>query len=96
VGGAETAADGELIRRIDRERFSPELCCLKHLTGWARNCREKCRPFTGLLSQKYDFARPLAADAVDATPASRAVVTVGAGDKMFWGRLAGLAFRACR
>ena len=29
VGGAETLLV-ELIRRMDRERFLPELCCLKH------------------------------------------------------------------
>ena len=29
VGGAETALV-ELVRRMDRQRFAPEICCLKH------------------------------------------------------------------
>ena len=35
VGGAETLLV-ELIRRLDRRRFLPELCCLKDRAPWAR------------------------------------------------------------
>lgn len=88
VGGAETLLV-ELIRRLDRSRFLPELCCLKHLGPLGEVLAKEVPAHTGLLSQKYDFAvlwrlaRLLRQRRIDA------VVTVGTGgDKMFWGRLA--------
>lgn len=89
VGGAETLLV-ELVRRLDRSRFQPELCCLKHFGPLGEVLANEVPAFTGLLSQKYDFAvlgrltRLLRRRRIDA------VVTVGTGgDKMFWGRLAG-------
>lgn len=89
VGGAETLLV-ELIRRLDRTRFAPELCCLKYLGPLGEVLSDEIPTFSGLLSHKYDFAvlrrlrRLLAERRIDA------VVTVGTGgDKMFWGRLAG-------
>ena len=87
VGGAETLLV-ELIRRLDRGRFSPELCCLKCFDPLGKLLAEEIPAFTGLLAHKYDFAvlwrlvRLMRRRRIDA------VVTVGAGDKMFWGRLA--------
>jgi glycosyltransferase involved in cell wall biosynthesis len=87
VGGAETLLV-ELVRRLDRQRFSPELCCLKHFGPLGEVLAREIPAFTGLLAQKYDFAvlwrlvRLLRRRRIDA------VITVGAGDKMFWGRLA--------
>jgi glycosyltransferase involved in cell wall biosynthesis len=87
VGGAETLLV-ELIRRLDRQRFSPELCCLKHFDPLGEVLAKEIPAFTGLLAHKYDFSvlwrlmRLLRQRRIDA------VVTVGAGDKMFWGRLA--------
>jgi len=87
VGGAETLLV-ELVRRLDRERFSPELCCLKHFDPLGEVLAREIPAFTGLLAHKYDFAvlwrlaRLIRRRRIDA------VVTVGAGDKMFWGRLA--------
>ena len=93
VGGAETLLV-ELIRRLDRERFAAELCCLKHFGPLGEVLAREVPAFTGLLSHKYDFAvfgrlrRLLADRQIDA------VVTVGTGgDKMFWGRLAARAAR---
>ncbi len=88
VGGAETALV-ELIRRMDRRRFRPELCCLKRLDALGAVLAEEVPAFTRLLGHKYDVAvlwrltRLLRRRQIDA------VVTVGTGgDKMFWGRLA--------
>lgn len=89
VGGAETLLV-ELIRRLDRSRFLPELCCLKYPGPLGEVLAKEVPTHTGLLAQKYDFAvlwrlvRLLKRRRIDA------VVTVGTGgDKMFWGRLAG-------
>jgi len=88
TGGAETLLV-ELIRRLDRERFVPELCCLKYRGPLGDVLAEEVPTWTGLLSHKYDFAvlgrlrRLLRRRRIDA------VLTVGTGgDKMFWGRLA--------
>jgi len=88
VGGAETLLV-ELVRRMDRARFAPELCCLKYFGPLGEVLAKEIPAFTGLLSQKYDVAvlgrlvRLMRRRRIDA------VVTVGTGgDKMFWGRLA--------
>jgi glycosyltransferase involved in cell wall biosynthesis len=88
VGGQETLTV-ELIRRLDRERFSPELCCLKELGPLGAVLAREVPAHSGLLAGKWDLrvlerlVRLFRSRRVDA------VVTVGAGDKMFWGRLAG-------
>ncbi len=87
VGGAETLLV-ELIRRLDHERFAPELCCLKQFGPLGEVLAQEIPAFAGLLAQKFDFRvlwrlrRLMLRRRIDA------VVTVGAGDKMFWGRLA--------
>lgn len=92
VGGAETLLVN-LVRHLDRDRFEPELCCLKYLGPLGELLAEEIPVFTGLLAHKYDLrvlgrlTRLLKDRQVDA------VITVGTGgDKMFWGRLA--AWRA--
>ena len=92
VGGAETLLVN-LVRRLDRDRFLPELCCLKYFGPLGEVLAAEIPAFTGLLKNKYDVAvlsrltRLLQRRRVDA------VITVGTGgDKMFWGRLA--AWRA--
>lgn len=92
VGGAETLLVN-LVRRMDRARFEPELCCLKHFGPLGEELAREVPAFAGLISNKYDVAvlgrltKLLRARQIDA------VVTVGTGgDKMFWGRLA--AWRA--
>jgi glycosyltransferase involved in cell wall biosynthesis len=87
VGGAEMVT-ANIIRRLDRRRFAPEVCCLKALGELGDNLAGEVPVFHGLLSNKYDIRvlprliRLLRERRIDA------VVTVGAGDKMFWGRLA--------
>ncbi len=92
VGGAETLLM-EIIRKMDRERYLPELCCLKRLATLGEVLAKEIPTFTGLLHNKYDvkvlgrLTRLLRERRIDA------VVTVGTGgDRMFWGRLA--AWRA--
>jgi glycosyltransferase involved in cell wall biosynthesis len=87
VGGAETLMVN-LIRRLDRSRFAPELCCLKTLGTLGELLAREIPAFDGLLKSKYDvrvlprLVRLLRRRRIDA------IITVGAGDKMFWGRLA--------
>jgi glycosyltransferase involved in cell wall biosynthesis len=88
VGGAETLLVN-LVRRLDRHRFAPELCCLKYHGPLGEVLANEIPAFTGLLKHKYDvgvlgrLTRLLKERQVDA------VITVGTGgDKMFWGRLA--------
>ncbi len=87
VGGAETLLVN-LVRRLDRDRFQPELCCLKSLDQLGEVLAAEVPTFHGLLACKYDIrvagrlAGLLRRRRIDA------VVTVGAGDKMFWGRIA--------
>jgi glycosyltransferase involved in cell wall biosynthesis len=92
VGGAETLLVN-LVRRMDRGRSTPELCCLKQFGPLGEVLAQEIPAFSGLLAHKYDFnvwrrlTRLLEERRIDA------VVTVGTGgDRMFWGRLA--AWRA--
>jgi glycosyltransferase involved in cell wall biosynthesis len=87
VGGAETLLVN-LLRRMDRSRFAPELCCLKTLGTLGEQLVSEIPVHHGLLRHKLDLrvfgrlTKLLRERQIDA------VVTVGAGDKMFWGRLA--------
>jgi len=91
VGGAETLLFN-LVRRLDPERFAPEVCCLKEPGPLGEALAAEVPVFSNLLKSKYDvrilprLVRLLKRRRIDA------VITVGAGDKMFWGRLA--AWRA--
>lgn len=88
VGGAEVLLVN-LVRRLDRARLLPEVCCLKKPGPLGEMLAKEMPVHSGLLASKWDvrvlprLVRLLRAGKVDA------VVTVGAGDKMFWGRLAG-------
>jgi len=87
VGGAETLLMN-LVRRLDRERFAPEIACLKEPGPLGELLAAEMPIHSQLLASKYDLRilprlwRLLRSRQIDA------VVTVGAGDKMFWGRLA--------
>lgn len=88
VGGAETLLV-ELVRRLDRTRFAPELCCLKYFDRLGQVLAKEIPAFTGLLAHKYDVAVLLRLRRLMRSRRIDAVVTVGTGgDKMFWGRLA--------
>jgi len=87
VGGAEMLT-AEIIRRLDRRRFSPELCCLKTPGPLGEILAGEVPVHSHLLAGKYDarvlprLAWLLKRRRIDA------VITVDPGDKMFWGRLA--------
>ncbi|HEV3005109.1 MAG TPA: glycosyltransferase [Pirellulales bacterium] len=92
VGGAETLLVN-LVRRLDRSRFEPELCCLKFLGPLGEELAGEVPSFTGLLSHKYDLRVLGRLTRLLRERRTDAVITVGTGgDKMFWGRLA--AWRA--
>lgn len=91
VGGAETLLVN-LIRRMDRSRFAPELCCLKSLGPLGEELSREIPIFSGLLASKWDIRVLGRLTNLMRERHTAAVVTVGAGDKMFWGRLA--AWRA--
>jgi glycosyltransferase involved in cell wall biosynthesis len=87
IGGAEMVT-ANIIRRLNRRRFAPELCCLKERGTLGESLATEIPVYANLLSGKYDLrvwprlVRLLRRRSIDT------VVTVGAGDKMFWGRLA--------
>jgi glycosyltransferase involved in cell wall biosynthesis len=91
VGGAETLLV-EIIRRMDRQRFLPELCCLKELGPLGEVLAKEGVPVhTGLIdpNNKYDYRVLFRLRRLMKKQRIDAVVTVGTGgDKMFWGRLA--------
>jgi glycosyltransferase involved in cell wall biosynthesis len=87
VGGAETLTV-ELVRRLNRERFSPELCCLKQPGPLGEMLADEVPVHHGLLSGKYDLSVWPRLVRLFRRRQIKAVVTMGAGDKMFWGRLA--------
>lgn len=86
VGGAETLLVN-LIRRMDRDRFAPELCCLKELDVLGEELQLEIPTFHNMLSGKYDLRIVPRLIELFRLREIDAVITVGAGDKMFWGRL---------
>ncbi len=92
VGGAEVLL-AEIGRNMDRERFEPELCCLKDLEELGEVLAEEVTTHKGLLEHKYDWKVLGRLTKLLRERRTDAVVTVGTGgDRMFWGRLA--AWRA--
>jgi len=91
VGGAETLLVN-LVRRLDRNHFLPELCCTKELGPLGEELSEEIPAFSHLLTRKTDLRVFPRLTKLLRWRRTDAVITVGAGDKMFWGRLA--AWRA--
>ena len=89
-GGAETLLVN-LIRQLDRTCFAPELCCLKELGPLGAQLNGEIPTSSHLLRHKYDIRVVPRLIALMKRRRIDAVVTVGAGDKMFWGRLAACA-----
>jgi len=86
VGGAETLLVN-LIRGMNHQQFLPELCCLKKLGLLGTELAEEIPAFAGIMSHKYDLRVLPRLRRLFRERRIDAVVTVGAGDKMFWGRL---------
>ncbi len=87
VGGAETLLV-DLVRRLDRERFAPQLCCLQTLGPLGEVLSHEVPTFSQMIDGKYDVAVLFRLNRLFREQRVDAVVTVGAGDKMFWGRIA--------
>lgn len=87
IGGAETLLV-QLIRGLDRQRFLPTLFCLKEPGPLGESIRDEIDLHSHLISGKYDVRVLGRLTSLFRRLGIDAVVTVGAGDKMFWGRLA--------
>lgn len=87
VGGAETLLVN-LVRRMDRSRFAPEICCLKERGPLGEELAAELPVHADLLGSKWDVSILWRLAGLFAERRIDAIVTVGAGDKMFWGRLA--------
>lgn len=87
VGGAETLLVN-LIRRFDRSVIAPELVCLKELGPLGETLAGEIPTFQHFIRRKTDVAVLWRLARLFRERRIDAIVTVGAGDKMFWGRLA--------
>ena len=87
IGGAETLL-ANMLQSFDSERITPSICCLKEKGELGEKVSAEFPVFSNVIKGKFDVGvvgrlRKLYRDnEIDA------VITVGAGDKMFWGRLA--------
>lgn len=87
VGGAETLLVN-LIGRMDRDRFTPEVCCLKERGPLGEELAESIPVHANFTRGKFDFTVLFKLTQLMKSRKIDAVITVGCGDKMFWGRLA--------
>ncbi len=87
IGGAETLLVN-LVRRMDRARFAPEIVCLKDKGPLGEELSTEMPVHHGLIQYKFDVAVLWRLWKLMRRPQADAVITVGAGDKMFWGRIA--------
>ncbi|MEY4566694.1 MAG: putative glycosyltransferase EpsF [Planctomycetota bacterium] len=87
VGGAEVLLCN-LIRRLDRSVISPNLICLKELGHLGEQLAKEIPTHSQLLRNKWDLRILRRLTQLLSSHHADAVITVGAGDKMFWGRLA--------
>lgn len=87
VGGAETLLVN-LVRRMDRNRFAPEITCLKEAGPLGEMLAAEMPVHTQYTSGKFDLRVLPRLVWLMKRRRIDAIVTVGAGDKMFWGRIA--------
>ncbi len=87
VGGAETLLLN-LVRHLDKSRFAPEVVCLKEAGELGPSFAREVPLHARWLQSKWDMSVLLRLSMHFRVRQADAVVTVGAGDKMFWGRLA--------
>ena len=87
VGGAETLLVN-MMRRMDSDRFKPELVCTKDPGPLGLELSSEFRVHSNILASKFDprglprLVRLMIKRRTDV------VITVNAGDNMFWGRMA--------
>jgi glycosyltransferase involved in cell wall biosynthesis len=87
VGGAETLLVN-MLDRFDSQRISAEVVCLKSPGPLGESISDRHTVHSGFLSKKWDLRVLPRLTSVMRRRQIDAVVTIGAGDKMFWGRLA--------
>jgi glycosyltransferase involved in cell wall biosynthesis len=87
VGGAETLL-ANMVRRFDRNRINPLIACLKHRDELGEILSPEFPVYDRLIHHKYDLRVINRLRSLYRLQQVDAVVTVGAGDKMFWGRIA--------
>lgn len=87
VGGAETLLTN-LIDKVDRSKINPHLVCLKEPGELGIRLSDSIPTYHSLTKGKLDFRVFTRLCKIYRKHQINAVVTVGAGDKMFWGRLA--------
>ncbi len=87
IGGAETLLVN-LIRQLDRSRIEPMVGCMKHKDVLGEVLANEINVIDGLINHKYDFAVAGRLKKLFLEQRIDTLITVGAGDKMFWGRVA--------
>ncbi len=87
MGGAETLLLN-LIQRLDRQVFAPEVVCLKEPGPLGDAIAREVPLYANLLKSKWDRRILTKLTNLFRQRETEVVITVGAGDKMFWGRLA--------
>lgn len=87
VGGAEVLLMN-LVRRFDPQRIKPSICCLKEKDELGEEVSFDIPVFDHQIKHKFDLAVIKRLGLLYKKNKIDAIVTVGAGDKMFWGRLA--------
>ncbi len=87
VGGAEVLL-ANLVRGFNRDLIQPEICCLKEPGPLGEELANEVPLHSRMICGKYDVGVLLRLCRLFRSRRVDAIVTVGAGDKMFWGRLA--------
>ena len=87
VGGAETLLVN-LLRRFDPQVIRPEVICLKRPGPLGEQVADEFPLHSDLISGKWDIGVLFRLIKLMRKQRTDVVITVGAGDKMFWGRLA--------
>lgn len=87
VGGAERLLQN-LVLRLDRDRILPEICCLKKKDVLGEILAQEIPVHSELLTSKFDLRVVWRVKRLMRRRRIDAVVTVGSGDNMFWGRIA--------
>ncbi|MFK8113554.1 MAG: glycosyltransferase, partial [Rubripirellula sp.] len=87
VGGAETLLVN-MMRRMDPKVVQPEVICLKEPGPLGQQIAEEFPLHADMLNSKWDLRVLPRLVSLMFRRRADVVVTVGAGDKMFWGRIA--------
>ncbi|MEM6469564.1 MAG: glycosyltransferase [Planctomycetota bacterium] len=92
VGGAETLLVN-MLRQMNTGLIRPEIICLKDPGPLGEAVSGEFPVHSGLIGGKWDVRVLFRLAALMRARGADAVITVGAGDKMFWGRLAAFLAR---